>query len=163
MLFMGGVLAGTIWANLLGGDLLGQIGYFDGIYQNSKEMSDGERMELWLYVLKQRGWEAGFGGLLAMTSIAVPGYLLLSFGAGMVIGLSIAIFTLEKGGLGLGYWLASMMPHGLFYGVVWGILTVAVKESHDLKKLRIWFLIGILVIGGSLLEVWINPWIIKFM
>ena len=28
---MGGILAGTVWANLLGGELLTRIGYFDGI------------------------------------------------------------------------------------------------------------------------------------
>lgn len=162
MAVMGGVLAGTIWANLLSGELLRQIGYFDGIYM-AGEMDRTQQRQLWLYVLKQRVCEAGFGGLLAMTPIAVPGYLILSFGAGVSVALIITVFTLEKGWMGLGYWLASVLPHGLCYGAVWMILTVAVKESQNLKKFRVWILIGVLVAGGSILEVWINPWVIKFM
>ena len=39
---MGGVLTGTIWANLLSRELLGQIGFFDGLYQTGRIWDEGE-------------------------------------------------------------------------------------------------------------------------
>lgn len=161
MSIMAGILAGTIWANLLGGELLEQIGYFDGIFRTGEVLSREEQRLLWGYVLRQRLCEVGFGGLLAMTSVAVPGYLALSFGAGCVMALSIAVFTLEKGWLGLGYWFGSVLPHGLCYLTVWVIFAAAVKERQDLKKIRIWLLTGALALGGCFLEVWVNPWMVE--
>ena len=145
---MGGILAGTIGANLLIGELLKQIGYFDGIFYAGREMNGEEQKQLWLYVLRQRAWEAGFGGLLAMTPAAAAAYLVLAFAAGW---------------MGLGYWLASVLPHGLCYGAVWMIWAAAVMERQDIRKFKIWILAGLLVTGGSLLEVWVNPWLLKFM
>lgn len=157
MSIMGGILVGTVWANLLGRELLKQIGYFEGIYEAGRNLSSQEQRQLWRYVLRQRLLEAGFGGMLTMTPIAVPGYLLLSFGAGIAVALMITVFTLEKGWIGLGYWLGSVLPQGLCYLMVWVIFAAVVKEQEDLKKVRIWMLTAILVIGGSFLEVWVNP------
>ena len=80
LLFVGGVLGGTIWANLLGRELLEQIGYFDGIFQTGMKMNHEEQWQLCRYVLSQRVGEVCFGGMLAMTPLAIPGYLILSFG-----------------------------------------------------------------------------------
>ncbi|MCI8838647.1 MAG: hypothetical protein HFG74_11420 [Hungatella sp.] len=160
---MGGILAGTIGANLLSGELLKQIGYFDGIFYAGREMNGEEQKQLWLYVLRQRAWEAGFGGLLAMTPAAAAAYLVLAFAAGAAAAMVITVFTLEKGWMGLGYWLASVLPHGLCYGAVWVIWAAAVMERQDIRKFKIWILAGLLVTGGSLLEVWVNPWLLKFM
>lgn len=157
---MGGILAGTVWANLLGGELLTRIGYFDGIFQTDPGLSREEQKQLWGYVVRQRLCEVGFGGLLAMTPVAAPGYLILSFGIGMAMALLIAVFTLEKGWMGLGYWLASVLPHGLCYGAIWVIFVAAIKERQDLRKVRIWVLTGILAVGGCFLEVWVNPWMV---
>lgn len=152
-----GVLAGTIWANLLGGELPGQIGYFDGIFLAGQGMDEGERQMMWRYVLGQRLWEAGFGGLLAMTPLAAPGFLFLSFGAGFVLAAVIVLFTLEKGVMGLAFWLASVLPHGLCYLGVWAVWTAAVREKRDPGRVRVWLLAGILTMAGSFLEVWVNP------
>ena len=46
LLFVGGVLGGTIWANLLGRELLEQIGYFDGIFQTGMKMNHEEQWQL---------------------------------------------------------------------------------------------------------------------
>lgn len=158
-----GIFAGTIWANLLGGELLSQIGYFDGIYKSGQGMDDEERRRLWRYVLGQRLWEAGFGGLLAMTPLAAAGYLTLSFGAGFVLASIITIFTLEKGVAGILFWLASVFPHGLCYLGVWAIWLTAVKDRKEPGKVRVWVLVGILAAGGSLLEVWVNPKLLGFL
>ena len=103
LLFVGGVLGGTIWANLLGRELLEQIGYFDGIFQTGMKMNHEEQWQLCRYVLSQRVGEVCFGGMLAMTPLAVPGYLILSFGTGFGMAVVITVFTLEKGWLGIWY------------------------------------------------------------
>ena len=35
--------------------------------------------------------------------------------------------------------------------------TMAVRERQDLRKVKVWLLVGILAAAGSFLEVWINP------
>ena len=160
---MGGVLAGTMWANLLSGELLGQIGYFDGIYGAGKIYSDREQRQLWGYIIRQRLCEVGLGSLAAMTPLAVPVYLVGAFCAGFVLAVLITLFTLEKGWLGIVYWLASVLPHGLCYLGVWLILTIAVMEGEELKKVRIWMFVAVLVGVGSFLEAWVNPRILKLL
>ena len=88
----GHLLAGRLG----GGELLKQIGYFDGIFQTGKGLDRDARRQLWGYVVRQRLCEAGFGGLLAMTPVAAPGYLVLSFGTGMAIALVIAVCDVEE-------------------------------------------------------------------
>lgn len=163
LLLVGGVFGGTIWANLLGRELLEQIGYFDGIFQTGMKMNREEQSQLCRYVLSQRVGEVCFGGMLAMTPLAVPGYLILSFGTGFGMAVVITVFTLEKGWLGIWYWIMSVIPHGLCYLAIWLLLSVAVKEKQDLKKFRFWLLVGILVIIGGFLEAWINPWLLEFL
>ena len=160
---MSGVLMGTLWANLLGGKLMEQVGYFDGVYGAGKALSEEERWQLWRYVIRQRLWEAGLGGLIAMTPLAVPGYLAGAFGAGFILAVIIAMFTLEKGWLGIAYWLLSAMPHGLCYLAVWMTLTAAVMGRRDMKKIRVWLLAGILVAAGSFLEAWVNHMLLELL
>ena len=57
----------------------------------------------------------------------------------------ITVFTLEKGWLGIWYWIMSVIPHGLCYLAIWLLLSAAVKEKQDLKRVRFWLLVGILV------------------
>lgn len=163
MCIIGGVLAGTMWANLLSGELLGQIGYFDGIYQTERAYSGREQWQLWRYIIRQRLCEIGMGSLIAMTPFAVAGYFIGAFGAGFVLAVLITLFTLEKGWLGVLYWLASVLPHGFCYLTAWMILAAAVVEKQDLKKVRIWLFIGILVAAGSFLEAWVNPQILNVL
>ncbi len=163
LLFVGGVLGGTIWSNLLGRDLLEQIGYFDGIFQTGMKMNHEEQWQLCRYVLSQRVGEVCFGGMLAMTPLAIPGYLILSFGTGFGMAVVITVFTLEKGWLGIWYWIMSVIPHGLCYLAIWLLLSAAVKEKQDLKRVRFWLLVGILVTIGGFLEAWANPWLLEFL
>lgn len=158
-----GIFAGTIWANLPGRELLSQIGYFDGLYKSGQNMAEGERRQLWRYVLGQRLWEAGMGGLLAMTPLAAPGYLILSFGAGFVLAVIITMFTLEKGVAGILVWSASVFPHGLCYLGVWAVWVTAVKERREPDKAGVWLLAAFLAAIGSFLEVWVNPVLLRFL
>ena len=80
-----------------------------------------------------------------------------AFGGGFVLAAIITVFTLEKGVMGIVCWLASVLPHGLCYLGVWAVWTMAVRERQDLRKVKVWLLVGILAAAGSFLEVWINP------
>ncbi len=158
-----GIFAGTIWANLLGGELLGQIGYFDGIFKSGQGMDEEERRRLWKYVLGQRLWETGLGGLLAMTPLAAAGYMLLSFGAGFVLAAIIVVFTLEKGVGGILFWLLSVFPHGLCYLGIWAIWVTAAKERKEPGRVSVWLLAAFLAAAGSFLEVWVNPILLSYL
>lgn len=159
---MGGVLAGTIWANLLSGELLGQVGYFDGIYRAKRADNGREQWRLWRYIVRQRLWEVGLGGLVAMTPVAVFGYLIGAFGAGFGLAALISLFTLEKGWLGIGCWLLSVLPQGVCYVGGWMLLVMTVIEGRSLKKLRVGLTVGILMAVGSALETWVNPMLWKW-
>ena len=43
------------------------------------------------------------------------------------------------------------------------LLSAAVKEKQDLKRVRFWLLVGILVTIGGFLEAWANPWLLEFL
>lgn len=156
---MGGVVTGTVWANLLSRELLGQIGYFDGLYRTGAKSYEGQQRQLWRYIIGQRLWETLVCSLIAVTPFAVPGYLAMTFGAGFVLAVVITVFTVEKRWLGLVYWLISVFPHGLSYLAAAMVLTAAVKERREIERLRVWLAVGIFVAAGSFLEAWVAPWV----
>ena len=82
MFFLAGVLGGTILANLLGGELKQQVGYFDTLFLAEQGLDLAGKQKLWLYVLRQRGMEFLGGWLLSVTVFSIPGFYLLSLLAG---------------------------------------------------------------------------------
>lgn len=158
---MGGIVTGSLLANLLGRELLIQVGYFDALMQSSSQQPAQEQWHLFLYILRQRMIQAGLAVLVGITLWAAAGYCMIAFGVGFVQAVVISMFSMQKGYLGLFYYLVTVLPQGLCYLAVWIVLTEGVQEGLTSMKLRFWAVVIILVVTGSALECWMNPGFLK--
>lgn len=160
LLFLAGNICGCVTANLLGRELLKQIGYFDSVYRFSTEMGFKEKAEFWCYVLKRRIMEFGIGSLVGMTPFALPAFAGLAAFFGFGCGLLISVFTLQHGWLGIGLFLRSVLPHWLFYMVVWTGLAMGAKDGLDKMKAHGWLFLVLVILAGSIAEAFINPFLL---
>lgn len=156
-LFLLGNICGCVTANLLGGELLRQIGYFDSVYRFSTEMGLKEKGQFWCYVLKRRIMEFGIGSLVGMTPLAFTAFAGLAAFFGFECGLLISVFTLRHGWMGIVLFLRTVLPHWLFYMAVWAGLAMGVKDGLDKMKVQGWFLLVLVILAGSIAEAFVNP------
>lgn len=156
LLFAAGSIIGCVMANLLSGELLKQIGYFNSIYQWERSLGLEERGQLWKYTGKRRFLEFGTGALVAMTPLAKWAYGCIALVFGFNSGLLISTFTLESGWMGLFLFLKSVIPHWILYGLSWMILAVGCENGLEKMKIRVWLLLILLILGGTFLEVFLN-------
>ena len=162
MFFLAGVLGGTILANLLGGELKQQVGYFDTLFLAEQGLDLAGKQQLWLYVLRQRGMEFLGGWLLSVTVFSIPGFYLLSLLAGGSIAVVLSVITVQKGMMGLVFYLATVMPHALCYIPVALILAAwAGEEHHQLRPLGL-LLLALLLLVGTASEAWLSPVLVHF-
>lgn len=161
--FLAGILGGTILANLLGGELKQQIGYFDTLFLAEQALDREGKRQMWLYVLQQRGLEFLGGWLLSVTVFSIPGFYVLSLFAGGSIAVVLSVITVQKGMLGLVFYLATVMPHALCYIPVALILAAwAGEEHHQLRPFGLLLLLILLVVGTAL-EAWLSPVFVHFI
>lgn len=159
LLFLAGSIAGCVAANLLSGELLKQIGYFNSVYQWENSMGMEEKGQLWQYIAKRRFLELGIGSLIGMTPFAVAAFGVLVFVFGFSTSLLISVFTLQSGWLGLVYFLKSILPQWVFYGMVWSILAAGAQNGLEKMKIRVWLLLILIVFAGTLLEAFLSPYL----
>ncbi len=150
--FLAGSMGGCAAANLLSRELLGQIGYFDSIYRLQVSVNRKDRGRLWCCILRQRAMEFGIGCLAGLTPFASMAFCFFAAAGGFGFALQISVFTLQKGWLGLFYFLAAVLPHWIFYMLVWVILAMGVKKGLGKLRLPVWLLLAAAVIAGTLSE-----------
>ncbi|MCI8725231.1 MAG: DUF2460 domain-containing protein [Hungatella sp.] len=156
LLFAAGSIIGCVTANLLSKELLKQIGYFDSIYQWESSMGREERRQFWSYTARRRFLEVGTGALVGMTPLARGAFGGIAMAFGFGLGLLISTFTLERGWMGIFLFLKSVMPQWIFYGLGWVILAAGCDNGLEKAKLRMWLLLVMAVLAGTLLEVFFN-------
>ena len=156
LLFAAGSIIGCVTANLLSGELLKQIGYFDSVYQWEYTMGMEEKGMLWRYTARRRFLEMGLGGLVGMTPLAKWAFGGIAMVFGFNSGLLISTFTLQSGWMGLFHFLKSVMPQWIFYGLGWVILAAGCENGLEKAKIRMWLLLVIAILAGTLLEVFLN-------
>ncbi len=155
-----GAAAGTVLTNCLGRELIGQLGYISIELKNGLSMS--QRRALWGFVARQRLAEFGLAALAGMTPFAAGCFAFLSFTAGVCCGLAVSVITLEKGVMGLPYYLLSLFPQGVLYLPVWAFMAVRAEKGLDRLRLRTWIFLTVLAGAGTLLEAYINPLFLRF-
>ena len=156
LLFVAGSIIGCVTANLLSGELLMQIGYFDSIYQWKASFGPEEKGDFWRYVMRRRFLEFGTGALVGMTPLAKWAFGGIAAIFGFNCGLAISVFTLESGWMGLLLFLRTTLPQWIFYGLAWVILAVGCENGLEKMKIRVWFFLALLILVGSLLEAFLR-------
>lgn len=161
--FMAGVVVGTVIANLLGRELQSQIGYFDTLFSAGTALDRQERQQLWWFVARQRGMELIVAWLVSLTVFSAAGYYLIAGFAGGSLAVAVVVITLQKGILGLPFYVATVMPQAFCYVPV--CLVLAAWAGEDSRKMHLGAL-GILLaltLAGAVSEVYINPWLLGFL
>lgn len=160
--FIAGILAGTAAANLLGGELKQQIGYFDTLFLSGQGMDFGRQKEMWLYVLRQRGLELTGAWLLSLTVFSSAGFCLLAGLAGGSIAVALSVITVQKGLSGLLFYMATVLPQALFYVPAGLILASWAGEEQHRIRIPALVLLVVLLLAGSVSETWVSPRLIGF-
>ena len=78
---------------------------------------------LFLIVIKQRFFQLGAGWLCGLTVYSVWLFGILTCFWSFSLGMGVIYFTLEKGLWGLPLFLRSLLPQGIFYLMVWYVLS----------------------------------------
>lgn len=79
--------------------------------------------EAFLIVIKQRFFQLGAGWLCGLTVYSVWLFGILTCFWSFSLGMGVIYFTLEKGLWGLPLFLRSLLPQGIFYLMVWYVLS----------------------------------------
>lgn len=152
LLFLVGSICGCMIANLLGGELLEQIGSFDFMSETS-QFSTKEAHEASIWLLRRRMMQLGLGCLIGMTPIAIPAFSSGALLAGGGMAVMITICTVYGGWLGIWIFLKAALPQMLCYLPVVVILAAAAEHGTQRMKGRVWLLLVVLTAAGGLLEV----------
>lgn len=73
----------------------------------------------------------------------------------------IVLLTWSRGAVGLPLALALWLPHGLLYLAVWAALLLRLSSGERLRERRFLSAVWALFLAGILLEILINPWILR--
>lgn len=158
--FFIGLIAGTIWVNLMAEDLQGQLGTFGlaGLLKSTGGAPPS--LAQVIPVLVSREMAAGFLWLVGMTVFALPGLSMAAVYGGFSMAAVIALMTVEAGLLGLPIYLLSVFPQVLFYTPViavlffWGLEPV--KKAHMAGFIVLLFTVAL----GTIAETCISPYVL---
>lgn len=157
-----GVVTGTGLVNCLSGEVIAKTGYFgmDSVYGSSL-IRDGQWLDFFKVVCRQRFLEAGFGWILGLTVFSVPCFYAISAYAGISAGVVLSVITMQKGIAGIFYYVLTMFPHYIVYIPVWCILAFwAGRMTGKIRMIQMGALLG-LVFLGAVLESYVNPLLLQ--
>lgn len=101
-------------------------------------------------VIKQRFFQLGAGWICSLTVYSFWLFGIFTCFWSFCLGMGIASFTAEKGFLGLPIFLRSVLPQGIFYLVVWYVLSCwSVSRQKRLRLPAVIFLMLLTVCGAA--------------
>lgn len=159
--FLVGIIAGTSLLNMASSEIKSGLSAFPFSAGGAAGLMDSKSVSadigLFLHLLRRRILTAFIGWLIGMTPYGMPCFLGIFAYAGLTMGVTLSVFTWQKGLTGLLYFLLSVLPHSLFYGLVWFGLAAFAKKDGTSPKLFLVFCLLMLCIAGVAAECWIFP------
>ncbi len=159
--FLVGIIAGTILLNIASSEMKAGLSAFPFSAGGVTKITDPKAVSadtgLFLHLLKRRLLAVFIGWLIGMTPYGMPCFLGIFTYAGLTMGVTLSVFTWQRGLTGLLYFLLSVLPHSLFYGLVWFGLAAFAKKDGTSPKLFLVFCLFLLCITGVAAECWIFP------
>ena len=106
-------------------------------------------------ILRRREAACLIGWVVGLTVCSRFFFGLLTAHGGMSLAAILTVLTIQKGILGLPLFLAALLPQGILYGLVWGVLAGwAGQREKRLHLAPALVLLGIMA-AGAFLEVWV--------
>ncbi|WP_139348721.1 stage II sporulation protein M [Clostridium sp. Marseille-P2415] len=159
--FFAGLLAGTVMANFWYPSFADEAGYYLGLLDRNVNLGQGERVQLFGQVLRQRMVEVWIAWLIGMTAYSVWLFYFLTAGFGFSMGFVLSVITVQKGLMGLPVFLVTVMPQALCYLPLWCILLLWGMQKERRFRIPAFLLLLFLTAAGSACEAWINPVLLK--
>lgn len=161
-----GVLAGTLLININHSLLFGTQ------LDASFELAGTDWNHLFFFVLQKRLALILLAGLSSLTFFYFPAVLTFYFYFGFIIGAMTALSTMRFGLFGILYYLGTLLPQIVLYVPMWLLLVRSCSELHNvlghrksslIKSLPALFVVLALLLGGVLLETYVNPRLLKYL
>lgn len=161
--FLGGLTAGILYANLTAKKYLEAAGIFSSFFLSRYPETSVDKTDFFLYILKIRllpvlgMFLAGISGLRKAAALGVM--IWYGFLAGVLFVTSI----MQLGWKGMILSLLGLFPHILFYIFAYAVIIWALFAWQQVKWTPSKTVFVILVLSmGILMEVYVNPLILKF-
>ncbi|MEF9939821.1 MAG: hypothetical protein RSG54_09995 [Clostridium sp.] len=161
--FFIGLVAGSIWINLMAKEIQEQLGTFEltGLLNHSQPvmLSFGQIFP----ILIKREMAIIFLWLIGMTAFSLQGLSLVAVYGGFSMATVVSLMTLQMGIAGLPAYLLSIFPQVLFYSPViamlffWGLETL--KKNHIAGLVILLFMTFI----GTMAEICFNPYFVQII
>ncbi|MFT4106078.1 MAG: stage II sporulation protein M [Lacrimispora sp.] len=161
--FLAGLVAGTAAANFWYPAFMEEAGYYLALLEGQVNLNQAERLGLFGQVFRQRAAEVWIAWLMGLTVYGAFLFCLLTAGMGFSMGFILSVITIQKGLMGLPVFLMSMMPQGLLYIPLWGILLFWGMQKERRFRIPAFLLLLALAALGSACEAWLNPVFLKFV
>lgn len=159
---MTGFLMGILYTNIVSGDYVAAMGMFDDYALNRYMQTDIIVQDYFWYLLPVRIVPLAVIVLLGRMRIRKGVAVGVFVWTGFLLGLLFTAAIIKMGVKGLLFCLACLFPHGIFYGVGYGILLwylyLYPKIRWDTVKTMTVFL---LISAGIVLECYANPFFMK--
>lgn len=157
LLFLVGVIAGSIYGNWVGGEMvLGELSF-------SLSLTAGDKKELFHLVLGQRLAETLLLWGLGMSAVAIWAVCLLTAGCGFVLAFWMCACVMQKGTGGFFFFWGMLLPQYLLYLPLWYHMALSSYQSTKRMKGRTLVLALFLTAGASLAEAFWNPVLMSFL
>lgn len=166
MFWLAGVITGTIFVNL------NQSLCFDTQLKAAFESAGLDWKHLFFFVLQKRLVIVLLAGLSSLTFFYFPAVLLFCFYFGFVTGSLTALSTIRFGLFGILYYAGTLLPQSVLYIPMWILLSGYCSELHEtlsgrqkgiLKRLPVLGAVFCLLLGGVLLESFVNPRLLQYL
>ncbi len=151
--FILGVLGGTAAALFFGDRLLQEL-----ILGAAGNMGPGRGRR----VVGQRLLETGLGWMAGLTVCSQALFGALVFGWGISLSVVLSVLTMEKGLLGILYFLGCILPHGAVYVFVWYVLAGWAGQRQKRVRLLSGTVLLAITGAGAALEVYVGSLMYRF-
>lgn len=161
MLWAGiGILFATVAANrLFSSGLINYQVLYEAIVQGwQRSASEGMWQDIRILLLRLA--ELAAVGVICQRAERYrrqTGIYLLLFYLGATVGVSVVLMTWCRGAWGIVCYIASCMPHDLFYLGAWGIMILRVREGGNIRSGKFWGVVLLLFLAGLFSEICLNP------
>lgn len=156
LLFLAGVLGGTVYGNLAGQELsFGGFSFSSLLHAGSKTVLQS--------VLGQRIAETLLLWVVSMTELAIPVMLLFAALYGFLSGVLLTVCVIQKGMAGILFFWAMSLPQYLVYVPVWYQMALwGYQSDHHVHWHGVFFAV-LLVAAACAAEAYLSPWLLQLL
>lgn len=161
--FFIGIGAGTLWINMMSGELQEQLGAFGHAWAAAGAGKIDISAAQIRSVMIKRETAAVFLWIIGMTLFSLPGILISSAFAGFTMAAVLSLTTLQSGVWALPVYICSVLPQAFFYIPAAAVLIIWAAEQQKKTHLAGFLVLCVLVAAGSLAETCLNPYVMIFL